>query len=217
MQAILNSEYKTVKKLIRDDGADKDAWVPLNDLGTYNETEFINIDYEIAVIDLDRLISSNRVISIVQGARSDSLLVTSLHLAVRMGHLHIVSLLLEDFEVEDTTAGLGLTAFSLLAYQNQIDDVDMEFMVKYFIQSEPAEMDMGMAFHNAVVAQNEAMIKAIIQYAPESEIIKKLRKIRPNIIDMFNWISGLNWLNWTVKSFYKELASKPYIRSMNEM
>ena len=188
MRAILDSNYRAVRSLIRNK-ADPNVWMPLSEFGFSNGVKFLDINHDIAIIDLKALIFSNRLVSITQGAEAEEILITPLHLAVRMGHSHIVSLLLEDFKVKDTPAGLGVTAFSLLAYQGHVDDADMQLMVQSFIQSqpEPAEMEIGMAFHNAVIKGNMVMARAILKSAPQSKIIKGFRyKIRFHFID---WIT----------------------------
>ena len=192
MRAISEPDYRAVRRLLND-GANQNVWVPLSALGFDDNTRFVELDEDIVFIDFDTLISSNKVVNVVRNITSEELLITPLHLAVKRGYPHIVNLLLEEFEAIDTTAGLGVTAFSLLAYQARIDDTDMQLIVQSFMQSDPTEMNIVMAFHNAVVVGNMSMIKAMIKSAPNSEVIKKLRKIDPYTD---------SWLSFRIKRLY---------------
>ena len=196
MQAVLEPDYRAVRKLVND-GAEPNAWAPLSDFKFDNKTKFVELNEELVLIDFDILMSSNRVVNVARNIRSEEILVTPLHLAVRMSYPHIVNLLLEDFEAIDTTAGVGLTAFSLLAYQAHINNGDMQLMVQSFMESHPTEMNIVMAFHNAVVVGNINMIKAMIKFAPNSEVIKKLRGINPPVD---------SWLSFRIKMLYLNIS-----------
>ena len=119
---------------------------------------------------------------------SNSVGATALHTAVMVGNPHIVNLLLEFKAKTDIKNSSGFTAFSLLAYQYHIDDVDRNLMVEFFIESGPAESDITKVFNNSVTTWNIPVAEAIAKYAPESKVITDLKNIRLGIFDLMNYI-----------------------------
>ena len=96
--------------------------------------------------------------------------------------LYIVRLFLksEDVRVDIKTLS-GLNPFSLLAfYQQGVEPLKRESMVKLFIQHDPApptQSDITYTFEQAVITENFPVIEAIARYAPESRVIIRLRRM----------------------------------------
>ena len=189
MQAILepDADYNAIRALVHR-GANPNVWMSLSDFDFNNEIKFSEINYDYVFIDLEELISSNKLVEMSRLDRERDLSITPLHLAVRLGHRHIVYLLLEEFHVKDTAAGLGMTAFSLLAYQKNLKNEDRQFMAQSFMESEPTEMEIGTAFHNAVMTGDTFIAETIFKYARESRMIKGFRdNIR--LLGVKDWIT----------------------------
>ena len=122
---------------------------------------------------------------------------TALHVAVMTGNAHIVNLLLESkLTKTDIKNRSGLTAFSLLASQDHIDDVDRGLMVTFFIESgKLTESDITNLFKRAIAIENFSMVEALAKYAPESEVINNVRNNRFSVpdyiqhqLDRFNFL-----------------------------
>lgn len=117
---------------------------------------------------------------------SHSVNATALHTAVIVGNPYIVNLLLEFKAKTDIKDSLGFTAFSLLAYQNHINNINRRLMVEFFIASGPTESDITDAFYHSATVWNVPVAEAIADYAPESEVIRDL--IRLTIFDRIGYV-----------------------------
>ena len=101
---------------------------------------------------------------------------TPLHAAVEVGNPGIVDLLLASGAI----IGLkieGRTAFSHLAYQEHIDNIDRRLITESFIAHQPEQEYqeyIDEAFHHAVMAQNVIVAEAILEHAEISENIKNM-------------------------------------------
>ena len=92
----------------------------------------------------------------------------ALHIAMVMGNPHIVWLLLEaHVDTKRRDKQYNLTALSFLSHQRPVHIVNVQLIVRFFIEAGSKSDEVSNAFHHAVMVGNVTVAAALLTEARE--------------------------------------------------
>ena len=106
--------------------------------------------------------------------RTNMITTTALHIAVVIGNPTMVNLLLKFRAKASAKDANGLTALELLVYQKQIDNMNREWIVRFFIDNHQDNEIIANTYHHAVMQRDVPLAASLVKYGrafiPESRV-----------------------------------------------